>query len=110
MRHDALDAHARDELGITLAHRARPAQAAVTSAVSFATGALLPLSLSLLAPLPLLMPVVTVGSVLGLGVLGAVAAYTGGAPIWRGCLRVMLLGSAAMGLTALVGAVFGVNG
>lgn len=107
-RHDALDAHARDELGITLDHRARPVQAAVASACSFATGSLLPLLLSACAPLAQLIPVMMTGSVIGLGVLGAVSAQVGGAPLAPAALRVMLLGAAAMAVTAAVGAIFGV--
>ncbi len=108
-KHDALDAHARDELGITLDHRARPAQAAVASACSFAAGALLPLLLAVCAPLPQLVPLMMAGSVIGLGVLGAVAARAGGAPLMPATLRVMLLGAAAIAVTAGVGAIFGVS-
>src|SRR5690606_34571555 len=97
-RHDALDAHARDELGISLHHRARPLQAAVASAGSFAGGALLPLLISAVAPLSGMVGVVMAGSVLALGVLGALAAYAGGAPIGRSVVRVMLLGVAAIGV------------
>jgi len=107
-RHDALDAHARDELGISLHHRARPLQAAVASAGSFAGGALLPLMISAVAPLSGLVGAVMAGSVLALGVLGALAAHAGGAPIGRAVVRVMLLGVGAIGVTAGVGALFGV--
>ncbi|OZI63736.1 VIT1/CCC1 transporter family protein [Bordetella genomosp. 1] len=107
--HDALGAHARDELGISPHNRARPAQAALASAASFASGAALPLLLSLFAPLPHIIPVVLVGSVLGLGALGAIAARTGGAPMGRAALRVTLLGALAIALTAGVGALFDVS-
>lgn len=80
-RHNALDAHARDELGISVHNRAQPVQAALASAASFAVGAALPLAIAMAAPLAQLMPVVIAGSVAGLGILGAVAARAGGAPV-----------------------------
>ncbi|OZI43560.1 hypothetical protein CEK29_10425 [Bordetella genomosp. 5] len=107
--HDALGAHARDELGISPHNRARPVQAALASACSFASGAALPLLLSVLAPLSVLIPVVMVGSVIGLGALGAIAARTGGAPMGRAALRVTVLGALAIALTAGVGALFDVS-
>lgn len=107
--HDALDAHARDELGISKNSRARPVQAAVASALSFATGAVLPLVLAVLAPDPgWRLPVVATGSVACLAALGAVAAWAGGAPKGKAVLRVVLLGAAAIVLTAGVGSLFGV--
>lgn len=106
-RHDALDAHARDELGISVHNRARPVQAAVTSAASFAAGAALPLVVAMSMPLSSLIPSVIASSVLWLGFLGAVAARTGGAPVWPATTRVAVLGAAAMALTAAVGALFG---
>jgi VIT1/CCC1 family predicted Fe2+/Mn2+ transporter len=107
--HDALDAHARDELGISKLTRAQPVQAAVTSALSFATGAALPLVLAALAPQPAWqLPAVAIGSVACLGLLGAVAAWAGGAPKARAVVRVSLLGIAAIGVTAGVGSLFGV--
>lgn len=108
MRHDALDAHARDELGISAYHRARPIQAAVASAGSFAAGAALPLLVSALAPTTHLIVSVGVASVACLGVLGAVAARAGGAPMGQASVRVMLLGALAIGVTAGVGSLFGV--
>lgn len=108
-RHDALDAHARDELGISSINRAQPVQAALASAGSFASGAALPLVVALAVPLDVLIPVVIASSVIGLGVLGAVAAKTGGAPVGRAALRVTVLGAAAMALTAAVGSLFGVS-
>jgi len=107
-RHNALDAHARDELGILLHNRAQPLQAALASACSFAGGAALPLAISAFAPLPALVGTVMAGSVAALGLLGALAARTGGAPVVPAVVRVMLLGVVAIGVTAGVGALFGV--
>ena len=105
--HDALGAHARDELGIQEMTRARPIQAAATSAASFAVGAAPPALIAGLLPVGALTPGV-VGVSLGLLlVLGAVAARLGGAPRLRGALRVAFWGSVAMGCTALVGRLFG---
>lgn len=106
--HDALDAHARDELGISVHNRAQPVQAAMASAGSFSVGAAVPLAVSALAPLPDMIGVITLASVVCLGVLGAVSARAGGAPMGRASLRVMVLGALAIGLTAGVGALFGV--
>jgi len=106
--HDALDAHARDELGISMNNRARPAQAAAASALSFASGAVLPLLIAMLAPLTQLVGFVLAGSVVCLGILGAIAARAGGAPVGRAVLRVMILGAAAIALTAGIGSLFGV--
>jgi VIT1/CCC1 family predicted Fe2+/Mn2+ transporter len=108
-KHDALDAHARDELGISVDHRARPVQAAVASALSFASGAALPLTIAMLSPLSHLVVIVLIGSVICLGILGAVSAYTGGAPMMRAVVRVMILGAVAIALTAGVGSLFGVQ-
>lgn len=108
-RHNALDAHARDELGISIYNRARPVQAALASAGSFASGAALPLLVSMIAPLDTLIVTVTAASVAGLGILGAIAARAGGAPMGRAALRVTVLGAAAMALTAGVGALFNVS-
>jgi VIT1/CCC1 family predicted Fe2+/Mn2+ transporter len=109
--HDALDAHARDELGISTNTRARPVQAAMASALSFAVGAALPLLLAMAMPDPAWqLPVVALGSIASLGLLGAVAAWAGGAPKGVAVLRVSLLGALAMALTAGVGAWFGAAG
>jgi VIT1/CCC1 family predicted Fe2+/Mn2+ transporter len=105
--HDALGAHARDELGLSEITRARPLQAAVASAAAFATGAALPFVLVLLVPLPLLTPVVTGSSLLLLAALGGLAARLGGAPVLKGAARVTFWGAVAMGCTALVGRLFG---
>jgi VIT1/CCC1 family predicted Fe2+/Mn2+ transporter len=106
--HDALAAHARDELGITEALRARPVQAALSSAAAFAGGALLPIAVVMLAPHGAVASWVTSASLLSLAILGALAARVGGAPMWRGALRVTLWSAAAMGFTAAVGKLFGV--
>ena len=107
MAHDALGAHARDELGIHETTRARPIQAAVASATSFAVGAAPPAVLAALLPAGSLTPGV-VGVTLGLLlVLGGVAARLGGAPLARGALRVAFWGAVAMGCTAAVGRLFG---
>lgn len=107
MVHDALGAHARDELGISEVVAARPIQASMASAASFAVGAILPLVASVVAPLPLLMPAVVVASLVFLAVLGALAARTGGAPILAGAVRVTFWGALAMLVTAGVGRLFG---
>jgi VIT1/CCC1 family predicted Fe2+/Mn2+ transporter len=107
MAHDALAAHARDELGIHEATRARPLQAAVASAASFTAGALpAPLLVALVAPRWTTVAIVTV-TILLLVVLGSTAAQLGGAPPWRGALRVAFWGVIAMGCTILIGRLFG---
>lgn len=105
--HDALGAHARDELGISEITTARPVQAALTSAVTFAFGAALPLVTALLAPLPHTASIVAATSLVFLGALGAIAARAGGAPIARASARVLFWGALAMVVTALVGRIFG---
>ncbi|MDB5471908.1 MAG: hypothetical protein JWR84_3468 [Caulobacter sp.] len=105
---DALGAHARDELGISGFTTARPIQAALTSAATFATGAALPLLLAVVAPLGVLVPAVSVASLLFLALLGGIGARTGGAPLLKPILRVTFWGAVAMALTAGVGALFGV--
>ncbi len=107
MAHDALGAHARDELGITETLSARPLQAAMASACSFAGGAALPLLVTALAPEARLIPVVSGSSLVCLALLGGVAARVGGARVMVGALRVTFWGALAMGLTAGVGALFG---
>ena len=108
MDHDALGAHARDELGISdTTGTARPIQAALTSAATFAVGAVLPLLIVLLLPVTQLMLSVTVASLLFLAFLGALAAYTGGSGLFKGAFRVTFWGALAMALTAAVGSVFG---
>lgn len=107
MAKDALGVHARDELGITSTMQARPIQAAVTSAMSFATGALLPLGVAVISSSPTLIAWVTVSSLLFLALLGGTAAYVGGAKLLPGALRVTFWGALAMATTAGVGALFG---
>jgi vacuolar iron transporter family protein len=109
MAHDALGAHARDELGISAALSARPVQAGLTSALTFAVGAALPLVVALLAPDNRLVPAVAGASLLCLGMLGWVAARTGGARPMIGAVRVVFWGALAMGLTAAIGAMFGTS-
>jgi VIT1/CCC1 family predicted Fe2+/Mn2+ transporter len=109
MAHGALEAHARDELGISAALRARPLQAALTSALTFAVGAALPLVILLLAPGRLVVAAVGGGSLLCLGLLGGVAARVGGASLLVGVVRVVFWGALAMGITAGIGALFGTS-
>ena len=107
MAHDALGAHARDELGITAALTARPVQAALASAGSFTAGAALPLAIVAVAPPALMGVAVASSSLVFLAGLGTLAARTGGAPVIASAWRVTFWGSLAMALTAGVGAVFG---
>ena len=107
MAHDALGAHARDELGISELQRARPVVAAFASAGTFAVGAALPLLIVLLAPANLLAAIVVITSLACLAMLGALAARAGGAPANVGALRVTFWGAFAMALTYGVGALFG---
>jgi VIT1/CCC1 family predicted Fe2+/Mn2+ transporter len=100
---DALGAHARDELGLSETTAARPLQASMASALSFAAGAVLPLVAVVLCPSSLLIPVVGGSSLVFLAGLGALAARTGGAPMLKATLRVTFWGALAMALTALVG-------
>ena len=104
---DALGAHARDELGLSDVMRARPTQAALSSAAAFAAGALPPVLLGVVLPLAQIAWAVTVLSLVLLLVLGAVAARLGGASLRRGAGRVVFWGALAMGVTALVGRLFG---
>lgn len=107
MRHDALGAHARDELGLTHISRPRPVQAALASGLAFSTGALLPLLTSLLAP-PARIGVFIAGtSLVFLALLGAVAARTGGASAWKGAIRVTFWGAISMVLTSVIGSLVG---
>jgi VIT1/CCC1 family predicted Fe2+/Mn2+ transporter len=107
MAKDALGAHARDELGISEITTARPVQAALTSAATFAVGAAMPLLMVVVSPIGVLIPVVTVASLGFLALLGAVGAKAGGADVWRGTARVTFWGALAMALTAGIGALFG---
>ena len=107
MDRDALGAHARDELGLSEITAARPLQAAVASAVSFAVGAALPVLVAALISITLLTSVVTASTLVLLTALGGLAAKVGGASVWRGAFRVALWGALAMGASALVGKLFG---
>ncbi len=107
MATDPLKAHARDELGISEHLAARPLQAALTSAGTFAAGAVLPLACAAIVPMRALVPTVAGTSLVFLAALGALAAYTGGAKMSVGAARVAFWGAAAMALTALVGRLFG---
>ncbi len=108
MDHDALGAHARDELGISDSLAARPVQAALASAGTFAVGAVLPLVIVLLLPVSALMWAVSGSSIVFLALLGSLAARAGGAPVAMAAARVTFWGALAMALTAGVGALFGV--
>lgn len=107
--HDALGAHARDELGITDTLRARPVQAAMASAAAFTVGALVPLGTVLLAPVPNVGVATIVVTLASLFVSGALAAYAGGAPLLRGALRVGFWGAMAMAASYLIGNLFDVR-
>lgn len=106
--HDALGAHLRDELGLTDEQRARPLQAAVTSALTFSFGAALPLVAAAVAPVASIVPVVAFATLVSLGLLGAAGARLGGAPTVAGALRVLFWGALAMAATAAIGHAFGV--
>jgi VIT1/CCC1 family predicted Fe2+/Mn2+ transporter len=107
MAKDALGAHARDELGLYEATAARPLQAALTSAVTFAAGALLPVVIVAVAPRELASAAVTGSTLVLLAVLGALAARIGGAALWRGAVRVAFWGALAMAASAAAGRLFG---
>lgn len=103
MRHDALGAHARDELGLSDTTSARPVQAAAASALSFATGAILPLLATVLAPAGRMTAAIVAVSLLALAMLGAVSARLAGGSVLRGMARILFWGASAMALTALAG-------
>lgn len=109
MKHDALGAHTRDELGISPSAGAQPLQAALSSAASFAVGAALPLAAALLAPASWLAQSIAGASLLFLVFLGVLSARLGGAPVFKAATRVAFWGAAAMGITSAVGALFGVS-
>jgi len=106
--HNALEAHARDELGITDLSKARPVQAAVASAATFSLGAALPLTAVIFASLDQLIWITTVATILVLGALGYISAITGGAPVRKAIIRITLWGAAAMAATAIVGWLFNI--
>ena len=107
--HDALGAHARDELGISALSAARPTQAALASAASFAVGAALPLAATFLTPVDAIPWSVSILSLFFLALLGGVSAATGGAPVARPIIRITFWGALAMAATAAIGALFGVS-
>jgi len=107
MAHDALGAHARDELGISSITTARPLQAALASALSFSVGALLPLLVAVLAPVAWTIPAIVVSALVSLGILGGVAARAGGAPIRPGIVRILFWSALAMAVSSGVGLLFG---
>jgi VIT1/CCC1 family predicted Fe2+/Mn2+ transporter len=109
MKYDALGAHARDELGITEIHRARPIQAALASAATFAIGAAFPAIIAALSNIQYVILSVSISSLIFLGLLGAIAAKTGGAKLLLGAFRVTFWGALAMALTAAVGTLFGAH-
>ena len=109
MARDALGAHARDELGLSEISSARPIQAALTSAGTFTAGAALPLLIAGLAPLHLLVPLVAIGSLVTLAILGAFGAKAGGAPVWRASARVTFWGALAMVITGGIGKLVGTS-
>lgn len=108
MAHDALGAHARDDIGITDALTARPLQAAIASSLSFALGGAVPLIAGVLATSQQAIPMIASVSLVFLAVLGALAAHTGGASIRRGAVRVLAWGGLAMGITFAIGTLFGI--
>ena len=107
MDHDALGAHAFEEMGISEMGTARPIQAALTSAITFAVGALLPILIVMFAPAIDLVLEVSAASLIFLMLLGILSAYTGGASLFKGAFRVTFWGAMAMGITAGVGSIFG---
>jgi VIT1/CCC1 family predicted Fe2+/Mn2+ transporter len=107
---DPLASHLRDELGITDESRARPLQAALVSAFSFATAGIVPILALLVAPSSARVPVIAAAALIALGVLGAVGGRLGGAPRSRAAIRVVLGGGIAMAVTALIGSIIGAAG
>jgi VIT1/CCC1 family predicted Fe2+/Mn2+ transporter len=107
MAKDALTAHARDELGISEITTARPVQAALTSAATFAVGAAMPLLMVVMSPANALVPIVSAASLGFLGLLGAIGAKAGGSNVWPATARVTFWGALALGLTAGIGKLFG---
>lgn len=109
MEHDALGTHARDDIGITTELKAHPIQAAFTSAGTFVAGAVIPVAITSFVPVSELLWLIPSVAILMLGILGALSAKASGASIMKGAWRVCFWGSIAMGLTALVGRLFGVS-
>ena len=106
--HNALDAHARDEIGISEHTSAQPYRAAFSSALAFTVGSLFPLISIMLLPAQYLDKGIMLIGVLSLGIMGALASYAGGASIWRGSVRVMIWGIIAMLFSAWIGSLFNV--
>jgi vacuolar iron transporter family protein len=109
MAHDAIGAHARDDIGITDALTARPLLAAVTSTVSFALGGMVPLLADVMAQGGIRIPVIATVSLVFLAGLGAFAAFVGGASMLRGTARILIWGAVAMGVTGAIGLLFGAS-
>jgi VIT1/CCC1 family predicted Fe2+/Mn2+ transporter len=107
MAHDALSTHARDELGLSETHTARPVQAALASAATFAVGAALPLLMAMVSPSSIMISLVAGSSLVFLALMGGLAAWVGGSKVAVGAGRVTLWGTLAMAATALVGAMCG---
>ena len=107
MSKNAFEAHARDELGLASHVMARPVQAAITSAVTFATGAALPLIVALLAPTGMVAWAVSIACLIGLAALGTIGALAGGASVWKATIRVVFWGIVAMASTATIGSLLG---
>ncbi|WP_367489265.1 VIT family protein [Snodgrassella alvi] len=108
-KHNALEAHAREEIGITEVSKANPLQAAMASAFSFACGALLPVLLSLLSSTVWLMSTLAVTTVIGLGILGCISAHLGGAPKRPAVIRIIILGALALAFTSMIGRIIGIT-
>lgn len=108
-KHNALEAHAREEIGINEVSKANPLQAAMASAFSFACGALLPVLLSLLSSTVWLMSTLAVTTVLGLGILGCISAHLGGAPKRPAVIRIIILGALALAFTSMIGRIIGIT-
>lgn len=108
-RKDPLEAHLRDELGVTETNTANPVQAALASALSFISGGVAPLAMAIFFSGPLVLPAIIAITVIMLAILGLAGARAGGAPLLPGTLRVVLFGSLAMGVTTLVGHLFGTH-
>lgn len=108
MEHDALDAHLKDEIGLSEIHSANPIQAAFASALSFITGGIIPVFLVAILPMSNMGIIIIISSLVLLGTLGALSAWVGGANKTKGALRVVIWGSIAMAMTSLVGSFFGV--
>lgn len=108
-KHNALEAHAREEIGITEVSKANPLQAALASALSFACGALLPVLLSLLSSTVWLMSILSVTTIAGLGILGCISAHLGGAPKRPAVIRIVILGALALAFTSMIGRIIGIT-